>query len=123
MAVNPKTTVRKNVALPLELAAQIERFRTSRGLSSESDALRRLVEIGLGSIDTSKDLSKRCHDATESGNNISYIISNILEDHPLVTRISISPELLEVYMRDDTYLRFDKMMRTWRFNDDPDIPF
>jgi len=123
MAVNPKTTVRKNVALSRELAAQIERFRVSRSLASESDALRRLVEIGLGSIDTSRDLANRCQDATDAGNGINYVLTNILEDHPLIQRISISQDAVDICMRDDTNLRFSKMDRKWSLNEETIIPF
>lgn len=124
MAVNPNTTVRKNVSLPRELADRIERFRTSRGLASESDALRRLVEIGLGSIDTPEELAERCENATRAGHGFSYIIANILEDHPLVASMNINSDVLIVYLRSEDELRFQKNSRQWLMNGKPiPIPF
>ncbi len=127
MAVNPKTTIRKNVSLPREIAAQIEKFRVSRSLASESDALRRLIEIGLGSIDTPNDLAFRCEAATDAGNSINYVIANILEDHPLISNIGITPEDVVIYLRDGSQLRFDKADRKWSLNGTPaenlELPF
>ncbi|KAA0582710.1 hypothetical protein [Azospirillum sp. Sh1] len=111
------------MALPLELAAQIERFRESRSLQSESDALRRLVEIGLGSIDTPNDLANRCADATSAGNSINYVIANILEDHPLIRSININNETVEIYLHGDQEIHFDKLTKKWLLNRRDLIPF
>jgi hypothetical protein len=45
--VNPDTTVRKNVASPRELCAEIRRFRFRHEIDTESKALLRLIKIGL----------------------------------------------------------------------------
>jgi metal-responsive CopG/Arc/MetJ family transcriptional regulator len=47
MAVNPETTVRKVVSLPKAQAKQVEDFWHRERLRSESEAIRRLIEIGL----------------------------------------------------------------------------
>lgn len=52
MPVNPDTTIRKNVAMPRELWELVRSFRFRHEINTESEAIRRLVEIGL---DTVKD--------------------------------------------------------------------
>jgi metal-responsive CopG/Arc/MetJ family transcriptional regulator len=47
MAVNPVTTVRKLVSLPRELASSVEDYRFERRIRTESEAIRRLIELGL----------------------------------------------------------------------------
>jgi hypothetical protein len=47
MPVNPETTVRKNVAMPKELWAEVRAFRFRQEIDTESDAIRRLIELGL----------------------------------------------------------------------------
>lgn len=47
MAINPQTTVRKVVSLPRVQAEQIEDFWHRERLKSESEAIRRLIELGL----------------------------------------------------------------------------
>ncbi|MFD1627674.1 hypothetical protein [Azospirillum griseum] len=47
MAVNPETTVRKLVSLPKPLAAAILDFRFEQRIGTESEAIRRLIELGL----------------------------------------------------------------------------
>ena len=47
MPVNPETTIRKNVAMPKELWAEVRSFRFSQEIDTESEAIRRLIELGL----------------------------------------------------------------------------
>jgi hypothetical protein len=48
MPVNPETTVRKSVALPKELWEKIRAWRFKNEINTESGAMLRLIEIGLG---------------------------------------------------------------------------
>ncbi len=50
MPVNPETTVRKLVSLPKPMVAAIQDYRFERRISSESEAIRRLIESGLKAI-------------------------------------------------------------------------
>jgi hypothetical protein len=54
MAVNPETTVRKLVSIPRELWAKIEDYRFAERMKSESKAILRLVELGLGAAKPAK---------------------------------------------------------------------
>lgn len=47
MAVNPKTTVRKLVAMPHELWNRVADYRFEYRLKTEAEAIRRLIELGL----------------------------------------------------------------------------
>lgn len=47
MPVNPETTVRKLVSLPKELAKNVDDFRFAGRIKTESEAIRRLIELGL----------------------------------------------------------------------------
>jgi len=47
MAINQETTVRKITAFPRELMAAVEEFRFANRIKTESEAIRRLIELGL----------------------------------------------------------------------------
>jgi metal-responsive CopG/Arc/MetJ family transcriptional regulator len=47
MAVNPETTTRKLVSLPHDLVTKIQDFRFDNRIASESEAIRRLIILGL----------------------------------------------------------------------------
>ena len=47
MAKDKPMTARKIVSLPEDLARQIEDFRFDNRISSEAEAIRRLIELGL----------------------------------------------------------------------------
>jgi hypothetical protein len=47
MAVNTETTVRKLVSLSREMVEQIQDYRFTNRVPSESEAIRRLIEAGL----------------------------------------------------------------------------
>lgn len=47
MAVNPDTTARKLVSLPRAMVREVENFRFEGRIKTESEAIRRLIELGL----------------------------------------------------------------------------
>lgn len=56
MTVNPATTVRKLVSLPRDLVREVEDFRFSHRINTESEAIRTLIRSGLDA--TAKDAPK-----------------------------------------------------------------
>jgi hypothetical protein len=50
MPVNPTTTTRKLVSLPKPMVQEIRNFRFEHRIDTESDAIRRLIEIGLKAV-------------------------------------------------------------------------
>jgi hypothetical protein len=101
MAQKPRTTVRKLVTLPLELANEVERFRQETGAASESDALKALIGWGLTRNDKAQDLLERCKRATEGGVTIGDVITSVVADHPLVDRAVVGSRSLDVYLKSD----------------------
>lgn len=55
MARTPAYPVKKLIALSEEQAAQIADFRFEARINSESDAMRRLIELGLEAARQQKD--------------------------------------------------------------------
>ena len=114
-----KKTVRKLVTMPLDTAERVEQFRMRTGASSESDALKTLIEGGLSRYDTRGDLLQRCRTATENGQSIGDLINAVVADHPLVKRTSVDGASLRIYLRpefedDSEYrLRFFRVSKTW----------
>ena len=96
MAVNPKTTVRKNVSLSLELANAVARFQDEQHLTSESEAIRTLIEIGIMSKESSEDLVERCRDCVKNGKTANWIFTNILQHHPKMINAAYNSEIIDV---------------------------
>ncbi len=51
MAVNRDTTIRKLVSLPRDMVDAISQYRYGNQIPTESEAIRRLIEIGLKSLE------------------------------------------------------------------------
>lgn len=116
MTSPPKPPPRKNVALPSDVVARVDAFRKSRNITSESDALRRLIETGLNFFDRPKDLFFRCAQAYENGSSIGEILENILNDHPLVEEITMRPDNIAIRLRDDCSVSLDKRSGEWSYS-------
>jgi hypothetical protein len=93
-----KKTVRKLVTLPLELAERVDEFRQRTEASSESDALKALIEDGLKRYDSPKDLYDRCEATTAAGKPIGDLITLVTADHPLVESTRLDGQTLVVYL-------------------------
>jgi hypothetical protein len=119
MAQIRKKTVRKLVTLPVETAERAEQFRIRSGATSESDALKVLIERGLERFDTREDLFARCEAATAAGQSIGDIINLVLADHPLISRTTFDSAALCAYlMRDDPEerdfrFRYSRNLKKW----------
>jgi hypothetical protein len=118
MAQIPKKSIRKLVTLPPDLAERVEKFRAVSGASSESDALKLLIEAGLKLRDRPADLFQRCETSTLSGQSIGEIIGLVTSDHPLVERTVVDTDSLDVYLRAPADARterfhFSRARRIW----------
>jgi len=119
MAQVPRKSVRKLVTLPMDLAERVENFRKTSGATSESDALKALIEHGLRAKDTVEDLFQRCTTATASGQSLGEMINSLITDHPLVESAQIDSDNLYVNLKtssDDTSkrFRFFRTKKEWR---------
>jgi hypothetical protein len=106
------------VTLSAELAERVEKFQQESGASSESDALKTLIEDGLKMRDKPSDLFQRCESATNSGQKVGDIIERLTSDHPLVESTVVNGESLLVYLKtepDAPEERFhlSRSSRTW----------
>jgi hypothetical protein len=99
MAQIPRKSVRKLITLPPDLAERVEKFRETSGASSESEALKALVEAGLKLRDRPEDLFQRCETSTSGGQSIGEIINLVTTDHPLVESTVTDKEALTVYLK------------------------
>lgn len=118
MAQPQRRGVRKLVTLPPDLAERVESFRATSGATSESDALKMLIEDGLKLRDTPADLIRRCRTATEKGQSIGDIINLMTSDHPLVQSTTVDGEGLAIYLRlpsneDSQRFFFSRNRRVW----------
>lgn len=50
MAVNPDTTARKLITMPHELVERVKAFRFQQQINTETEAIRRLIELGLDAV-------------------------------------------------------------------------
>jgi hypothetical protein len=66
MVVNPETTVRKLVSLPRPMARAVEDFRFEQRINTESEAIRRLIDLGLAAA-KAPDKIRRTGRRRESG--------------------------------------------------------
>lgn len=112
---SPKA-VRKLVTLPPELAERVERFRETSGASSESDALKTLIEDGLKLKDRPEDLLRRCESLTAARPNVADVVT-LTSDHPLVDRAILDSEELKIHLKKtpdgEFRFRFSRGSRKW----------
>ena len=118
MAQIPKKSVRRLVTLPPDLAERVEKFRETSGATSESDALKVLIEDGLKRRDTPEDIFQRCETATASGQSIGDIINLVTSDHPLIEQTVLDAEALMIFLRVDSSspperFRYSRFQRKW----------
>lgn len=124
MATSPdsvrKRSIRKLVSLPPDLAERVEQFRESSRATSESEALKLLIEAGLKMRDKPEDLFRRCKTATESGQSIGDIINLMTSDHPLVDSTVLDGEALIVNLKTESdtpreRFRYSRSRHTWEW--------
>jgi len=120
MAHTPQKAIRKLVTLPPDLAERVDKFREAIGASSESDALKMLIEDGLKLKDRAEDLLRRCEVMTANRQSIGEIVT-LTSDHPLVERAMVDNDSLILYLkmtstdRSEYRFRFSRSQRTWHW--------
>jgi hypothetical protein len=115
----PQKAIRKLVTLPPDLAARVEEFREAIGASSESDALKMLIEDGLKLKDRPEDLLRRCEAMTANRQSIGEIVT-FTSDHPLVERSVVDTDALLLFLKTSSdhsafRFRFSRPDRTWHW--------
>ena len=115
MARSQRKNIRKLVTLPPELADRIDKFRQEIGASSESDALKLLIENGFKLRDRPADLYAQFEAAIQNGETIGGIIT-IASEHPLVESAFINGNEAVIHLKvdgDPQKFVFDRSKREW----------
>lgn len=92
-------TERRVYVLPADLMVRIRAFQTDQKLSSEVEAVRRLLTDALQSKDSIDNILIAVHSMFEQANNFREIVKRLLSDHILVKRIDIRDKELIFSLR------------------------
>ena len=91
---------RRVYVLDRELHDRIVAYQASRGFASEVEAVRRLIEIGLQSVETGPALAERLRQRLARTRDAKAAAHVILGGHPLVTRIAFDGDAVVFSTRD-----------------------
>lgn len=128
MKMTDDTPKRMMVTLPPWVIERVRSFQAQRGYPSEAQAIRKLIETGLGAFDSKDDLLSQCMSATRQNANISDLLGGLLDGHPLVNSIDLNPDELSVHIRGGHKIIFNRRtgawLRDWRLaSEELEIPF
>lgn len=107
MAKNPQDQYRRVYVLPAELVERILEFQYEKGLSSEVDAVRRLLDEALRARDTPVRLLGRTLRAIEDMKLPYDVAREVLVGHPLVSDLSFKDEEVEIWIRGAGHFKFN----------------
>lgn len=96
---NREKPQRRVYVLPAELVERLSRYQQELGLTSEVEAVRRLLDSALKSRDTYETLIERFVERLKSVRDLREPCKEVLVDHPLVTSIAFSDEGVEFRMK------------------------
>lgn len=90
---------RRVYVLPNELVDRITAFQAERGLSSEVEAVRKLLNDALQSKDTPEILLKRAMERMKIIRVTSEVAREILVGHPLVSEIKFENDDIDFWLK------------------------
>lgn len=73
--------------LPLDLVGRVVEYQKSRGLTSEVEAVRKLLDLALKESDTMEGLIYRVAQHLRAGGDFGEASRDVLAGHPKVTKI------------------------------------
>lgn len=145
MAEESDRTQRKIYVLPTELVERISEYQRDKGLPSEVEAVRRLLDEALMHRDTSESITRRFLSRLAVIKFLSDVVKEVLVGHPLIrslefpdhdsvdfkmsdgTRIHIhangSAEMHEYVDMDEIKSTWDKYTQTFGNPERTEIPF
>ena len=97
---------RRVYVLPNELVERISEFQKELGLSSEVEAVRRLLDGALKSRDTVERIVSRLAAQYKLVKSVRDAAKEVLIDHPLVTNIRFPENSLEFDLKDGHTVEF-----------------
>lgn len=93
-------TERRIHVLPTDLLDKVRGYQKQQKITSEVEAVRRLLTEALQARETIRDILMNMSVSLKSGFDLRSIAKNILSDHTLVKRIDISEMALAFVLRD-----------------------
>jgi hypothetical protein len=94
--------VRRVYALPAEMVERITAFQREKGLPSEVEAVRRLIDEALKSRDTLETIINRMLAKLAQTRIASEAAKDVLVGHPLVTGVSFEASRVHFWLKDKT---------------------
>ena len=89
-ATDRKDIERRVYNLPANLLVRLRAYQVSQGLSSETEAAKRLLDFALQMRDSTEDIIKSLEAGYSEEKDLRVLASEILTRHPLVTEINFS---------------------------------
>ena len=128
MAGGKEPTQRRVYVLPSELVDRIVEFQTEKGLPSEVEAVRRLLDEALKHRDTESTVIRRFLSRLDNIRITSEVARDVLVGHPLITEVSFGRDNVTFSMKGYGKFRIyeDKTVKEdWNGNwrDWDEIPF
>lgn len=114
---------RKLYSLPTELIVRITAYQQRKNLSSEVEAVRRLLDIALKGNETHADLCEQIVKQLEAGRDYVEAASSVLPGHPKVASVEFDDDAVVFKLRNkktEINVRIESRTRIF-FSNDPDI--
>lgn len=117
-----ESPTRRVYVLPPEQVEQIRAYQARNGISSEVEAVRRLLDIALQMRDTVPDLLKKIKSKFANEKDLRVLARDILATHALVKSISFDENALSFTLFAGDRGRFNATGATYMAdsNDNPD---
>lgn len=108
--------------LPVDIKMRLEKYQTDNDISTESEAIQRLLNEALQSKDTIEDILSQLR--AYPRRDLRAMARDILTTHPLVTHINISNSILSFVLKNKDKGMIDTNGRlcTFSYYDENDEP-
>lgn len=101
-----EATERRVYVLPVELVERVRRYQRNNLISSEVEAVRRLLDTALHLKDDAQSILDKFHDRFNNDKDLRVLSRDILAIHPLVEQIHHRNNCVEFTLKDGQRARF-----------------
>lgn len=108
---------RRVYVLPAELVERVVNYQRQRGLSSEVDAVRRLLDEALKIKETDEDILLRLEKKIINTNDLYSAAKEVLAGHPIVSQINFDDDYIEFKLKGFGIYRVDGLSNIEILND------
>lgn len=109
-----ETTERRVYVLPTEQLERIRAYQADNGISSEVEAVRRLLDVSLQLRDTVPDLLRKLKSRFSDERDLRVLARDILALHPLVINVRFDDRAVSFSFADEDHGRIDTLGQTYR---------